>query len=70
MPDWKRSFPAELLSEMAVGVGGSLSYQLKCPICALKKRNKMAGLPPSAKFTPGSMADQMYQAALKHVAGK
>ena len=55
-----RQFPEHLIHPF----WGSENIQQCCPICALKIRNEMHGLPKNTPFT-GSQAQESYEEAVK-----
>lgn len=61
-PECERDFPQELLHDLVTGKG----RRKMCPLCGLRERNRMAGLPPDAPFQ-GGRAKEMYDAALAHL---
>ncbi len=65
-PSCKHDFPAHLVNEMAVADKSGLRYKLLCPLCALKERNILIGLPPDTSFD-GPAAAEMHRQALNHL---
>jgi len=62
--DCRMPYPPELLSDMAIGIGGTLSYRRVCGICALARTNAIhTGAPPRARFNGGG-AERMRQLAI------
>lgn len=57
-----RNFPEELLSVVVSSEG----RDVMCPLCALKRRNEMHGLPPETPFQ-GQIAAAMHRQALAHL---
>lgn len=58
----KRKFPDYLITQMFTSDG----VFTMCPICALKKRNAMHGLPEDTPFH-GEMANWMWEEAQKYL---
>ena len=61
-----RTFPPELVREMAIGEEGRLHYELMCPLCALEIINNLHGLPKGTPFR-GRLAATMYANAVAHL---
>jgi hypothetical protein len=61
-PNCHNTFPARLLAPLITNEG---AFEL-CPICALKVRNALHGLPEDTPFQ-GEIAQQMYEEALAYV---
>lgn len=57
-----KDFPVELIHRLVIGK----SSTWLCPICALKKRNEAAGLPPETEFD-GEEARRLHREAKKHL---
>ena len=63
----KRTFPAMLIQPLVTNIAAH--PRPMCPICALRLRNALAGLPADTPFT-GTMAKRLHRLALDHIAGK
>jgi hypothetical protein len=61
-PNCNNTFPSRLLAPMTTSAG---TFVL-CPICTLKVRNALHGLPEETPFQ-GEIAQQMYEEALAYV---
>lgn len=66
-PDCGKRFPAHLLTNMAIAGQNDLHYVCKCPLCALRIRNHLAGLPDATGFRAGSGAARMHRDAVEHL---
>lgn len=60
-----RGFPVHLINPMCING----EYISVCPICALKIRNKIHGLPEDEPFT-GTIANQLYEEAVEYLKSK
>ena len=56
-----RRYPSEMIQPMVTSFGTSKM----CPICALKVRNLLAGLPEDTPFH-GEIAQRLYQEAVQY----
>ena len=61
----KLKFPDHLVHDHVVSMGGKSSYGSSCPLCALKHRNEMLGLPPDEPFG-GPKARELHAEALQY----
>lgn len=61
-----RRFPAHLIAPMNFIVQGHQGRLKVCPICALKIRNKMHGLPEN-ECLRAKTANDMYQEAVEYL---
>ncbi len=62
----QRAFPDHLLSTLVMSQGGDDSSALACPLCALRRINKVLGVPLETPFR-GKVAQVMHDEAVAYV---
>ena len=66
-PECKKDFSEHLIQPMYISGHSDIKdrYYLMCPLCALKVRNNLAGIPEDTPFK-GTMANEYWEEATKY----